>query len=230
MREPFFGLCNPLIMSSMSHKAGVESGIEYLRRVSSILHLCEADAVIEYRGKLLGRDYWELATVQPIETHLAERGNVCRGEISAHKRHARWLHYRVPDDPMCEAEFERAIDERRREIEAKGEICKTVVGEELENMLPVTARADEKRRCRWRNPPDLFRGWLPVELRPLTGPWELTVKSFELWVIDKPSDSVHLQPLTPAQLKVGLGKLVIPEQGLAWLRSTPSLENSLDIS
>ncbi|KAK3333049.1 hypothetical protein B0T19DRAFT_115445 [Cercophora scortea] len=225
MREPFFGLCNPHIMGSLDHKADVECGIEYLRRVSSILHLGEEDAVIEYHGNLLGHDYRELATVHPIEYHLAERGDVSRGEMSAPKRHARWLHYRVPDDPMGEAEFERAVDERRREIEAMGESCKIVVGEEY--MLSARPKSDDKRKSLWRNPPNLFQKRSPVELRHFTGPWEFTITSFDLWVIDKPVDSVHLQPLTPAQLKVGLGKLVTPEQGLTWLRGMASTEKLL---
>ena len=214
----YFGLGNTSPMRALGHDNDADSGIEHLRHVCLPLMLEAHHGIISYFTKLAGEDYTEWATIHPIEEHLAERGNTGLAK-SLEKRNVRWLHIALPEEQGRREHIQRLLELRRAHLEANGEKCIIITQEEYMLGTHGTASRNISERF-WENPPNLFAGTTPVQLKHIFGPWSLLTVFYEVWVTASKYDAC-MGNLALLQ-ESGQGQLVSPEEALSWLRAAPS--------
>ncbi|KAH8812396.1 hypothetical protein F5884DRAFT_668371 [Xylogone sp. PMI_703] len=80
--QPYFGLCNPSVMESLSEPLDIDAGITFLRQLALQMGLKDGDAIIKYSELRDRYCYEEYATVIPHE-HQGKQ------------HYARWIPYAV---------------------------------------------------------------------------------------------------------------------------------------
>ncbi|EEY23127.1 conserved hypothetical protein [Verticillium alfalfae VaMs.102] len=123
---PYFGLNNPHIMRALSHSTDIDSAIDYLRHISSLLQLEGDESIVAYYHGT----HREYATTSPIEEHLVKSYPSVENCGWVGKRHVTWLFdIRQSDDADVASPQKHYLQERRQFIESRGEICRIIVQE-----------------------------------------------------------------------------------------------------
>jgi hypothetical protein len=63
--QPYFGLCNPMVMSSLEEPVEVDAGIAFLRYLATNIGLKAQDAIICYSDRKAYHTYYEYCTAVP---------------------------------------------------------------------------------------------------------------------------------------------------------------------
>ncbi|PMD34860.1 hypothetical protein L207DRAFT_517004 [Hyaloscypha variabilis F] len=163
--QPYFGLCNPMVMYSLEEAVDVDAGIEFLRQLAKNIGLEAQDAIICYSDRKSFHAYYEYCTAvahlnsQGQETHgrwikaettrkssSAELGRNCH-----HKCHERIEHA----VPTCEID----LKDRSEMIRSKGEICFALDESSLYTRLISVPRTGKKvQQLFWKQPVPLYQG------------------------------------------------------------------------
>ncbi|KAL7913895.1 hypothetical protein GGI35DRAFT_438893 [Trichoderma velutinum] len=217
MRTPFFGLCNPFVMSAFTKASDVDRGIEYLRGIASHLKLEAHEALISYTGELSqGYQYTEWVTIVPIEAHLG-LVTTTSSSNALQKRYMRWLHPHVNEGSNTTKTPRVILENRRHEIEQAGDICEIAYNKN-EMLYRITRR--ELQEFRWDEPPRVFSTTGPIEFTALPSLRKEYHSGFQLWILSSKYsifgsayfvNHMHLAAVSMASL----------EQGLSWLRQEP---------
>ncbi|KAL7787132.1 hypothetical protein V8C37DRAFT_390740 [Trichoderma ceciliae] len=213
MRCPFFGLCNPYVMSAFTRANDVDRGIQYLRGLASQLKLEAHEAIISYTGTLDHESaYSEWVTIAPIEAHLGFSTTLGSPDTSE-KTHTRWLHPRTGERKALRKTL---LERRLCEIERVGEVCH--ISYDKSEMLHRIERAS-RRRYRWDRPPRVFGTTAPVEFTSIQSLRQEALK-LELWVVSDKHDAfgtAHFFDL----MRLAAATMAPLEQGLTWLKQMP---------
>ncbi|PTB48833.1 hypothetical protein M431DRAFT_500766 [Trichoderma harzianum CBS 226.95] len=223
MRCPFFGLCNPYVMSVLTMVDDVDRGVEFMRGIASQLGVEAHEAIILYTAMQDHESwYYEWFTIVPIEAHLGLNNTIDSSHASkiGEKRHIRWLHAINPNGKDV---HQTMLEQRCHEIEQKGEICH--IAYDKSEML-VQIKKTGRRRYGWERPPRVFSSTGPVEFTRLSSLRQEQYSRFQLLIESSKHNSfgsahfVNLMRLAAATM-ASLG------QGLNWLRQTPQPQKIL---
>jgi hypothetical protein len=157
--QPYFGLCNPMVMAALQEPLDVEAGIELLRQLAKNMGLRDQDAIICYSDR--SSEYHEYCTAVPHSDPLGGSS------------HARWIKLGTKSGPVNAHEFcqhkchkeettqasEVDLDHRMNMIQARGEAC-YVLGEGSlhEETVPLPGGPQKKAQFLiWEHSVPLFR-------------------------------------------------------------------------
>jgi hypothetical protein len=174
--QPYFGLCNPMVMSSLGEPVDVDAGIQFLRQLAKSLGLKAQDAIICYSDRKSYRAYYEYCTAVP---HLNSQGQ----EI-----HARWIKTSTATKPMsaelgrichhkCHNRNEHAVSNceidlgcRSEMIESKGEACFVLdEGSLHDRTISVPKTGKRVQRLFWERPVPLYQNGNFASTSPCLG-------------------------------------------------------------
>ena len=222
MGTPFFGLCNPAVISALNQEDEIDCGIEYLRQIASTIQLAPQEAVISYSSNILGYTYTEWATVSPIEPYLAKRRSESGPTNNVQKQHARWIHF---DKSTIDVDIMPQLKERLEAIKRQGEVCE--IRTDPDTLVEVVKRAKRTMEAPdhlyWNDPPGIFQGQPPNNipvLRLQTGN-RVGFGNLRLWLLKPPGGDVDERH---AHSRLEGKELTNLDQGLHWLKSKASSE------
>jgi hypothetical protein len=157
--QPYFGLCNQMLMASMEEPLDVDAGIEMLRQLARNMGLREQDAIIYYSEQKGPQSYVEYCTAVP---HLNSTGT---------KVHARWI--KIINGPtstrLCYHKchsvggcttppYEIDLDFRLKMVQARSEACFTMAENSLfERTISVPNTSKRAPRLIWKHSVPLYR-------------------------------------------------------------------------
>lgn len=120
LRPPFFGLCNPDVLGSLSKKDGTEIGFEFFRRVAQRLNLLPGHAIIcrSKEDDNLNEAY-EWATISPVQSGL-DGPSQFDADNSTLLRNARWLYAEDRGHQTIQGD---ELQQRQTSIQCLGERC-----------------------------------------------------------------------------------------------------------
>ncbi|KAE9365948.1 hypothetical protein N431DRAFT_418844 [Stipitochalara longipes BDJ] len=174
--QPYFGLCNPMVMSALEEPVDVDAGIEFLRQLAKNIGLQAEDAIICYSDTKSFRTYYEYCTAvahlnsqgqeihgrwikakTAIKSGSAELGRICR-----HKCHD-CIEHAVP---TCEID----LDSRSEMIRSKGETCFVLDDNSLYTRMISVPRTDKKvQRLVWTRSVPLYQSRNAASTSPCLG-------------------------------------------------------------
>lgn len=125
LRPPFFGLCNPHLLSALQKQSDSEIGFDYLRRVASCLNLAADDAFILRTTKNSRGSWNEWATASPVPMVLVNPE--CSHEDSNSRIHSRWLSF---ENDTGNTNYFSELEQDRRKIMEYGEYCEIICQKE----------------------------------------------------------------------------------------------------
>ncbi|KAK2761255.1 hypothetical protein FQN54_001777 [Arachnomyces sp. PD_36] len=153
--QPYFGLCNPHVLSGFSQDSDAEYGITYLRSIASSLGLKSADCIILYshqRSPYESPSYYEYATAVPYEGLSKKRDSEGR---RVHERvHARWYH--ISDASMeigNGQDIEKGLKLRMSQI---GEFEQCSISKQPPKPVDPRTPQGSFSPLLWENPPRVF--------------------------------------------------------------------------
>lgn len=161
LRPPFFGLCNPDVLGSLSKKDGTEIGLEFSRRLAQRLNLSPGKAIIcRSKDDNYRNEAYEWATIGPVQAGLdgPSQPDESGSELL---RNARWIY---AEDHEGRPIWSDELRQRQTRIQRLGERC---------HIIHDPAHIPSKRKTApdsripepgstgfrsWKNPPLLFAG------------------------------------------------------------------------
>lgn len=153
---PYFGLCNPHVLSGISQVSDADCGIAYLRSIASSLGLRSSDCIIlcpHGGSRYESPDYYEYATAVPYEGFSNKRDS--EGQRLREVMHARWYH--MSPDTMKSRNgriIEMYLKHRISQISEKTEQC--IITEQPPDAKEPINHQGSFSPLRWKNPPRLF--------------------------------------------------------------------------
>lgn len=157
LRPPFFGLCNPDVLGSLSKKEGTEIGFEFSRRIAQRLKLSPEDAIIcRSKDDKDRNEAYEWATISPVQTGLDGPSQVDEGD-SKMLRNARWIYAEDREDRIIQSD---ELSQRQTSIQRLGERC---------HIIHDLAHIPSKKKTTWAptDPESIsagFRSWIKPPL------------------------------------------------------------------
>lgn len=162
LRPPFFGLCNPDVLGSLSKKDGTEIGFEFFRRVAQRLNLSPDHAII-CRSKEDDNfnEAYEWATISPVQAGLDGPRQLDENGSSL-LRNARWLY---AEDRKGRTIRSIGLQQRQTSIHRLGERCHIIHDpKHIPRKKKATWDSRDSRESEivpaglrvWENPPLLF--------------------------------------------------------------------------
>lgn len=120
LRPPFFGLCNPDVLGSLSKKDGTEIGFEFSRRIAQRLNLSPENAIICRSKDDKDRNQaYEWATVSPVQAGLDGPSQSDKGG-SKLLQNARWIYAEDREGRTIRSDD---LNQRQISIHRLGERC-----------------------------------------------------------------------------------------------------------
>lgn len=152
MYRPFFGLCNPINIRSLTRDSATECGIDCFRRHVARLQLPPTIiTLISHNGDIGNHTFTEWLTTRPIAFHRDHHETGVNTSMY-HGRNARWIRFH---DPSPENDLRPLFEERRALMEQNGEILILVQGQ---GDVPVKVISSNLEEYIWKGPPDFFGG------------------------------------------------------------------------
>ena len=160
IHSPFFGLCSPSIMRTLTQPTEVDCGLTYLRESASHLDLGVHQALLCYTGRLgCEGQYREWATIAPINPDLGSiSAKHCTGNTaSTEYKYVRWIHARH-DKVVATVVRTSILEHRQRDIEQAGEVCYIVNEDDMPRRVDNMQRQTQKNSFQfcWSKPPPVF--------------------------------------------------------------------------
>lgn len=120
LRPPFFGLCNPDVLNSLSKKDGTEIGFEFFRRLAHRLDLPPENAIICRSKQDVDSDMgYEWATTGPVKAGL-DGPSEPEEDGPEMLRNARWIYAEDLEGRMTRG---AELHQRQSSIRELGERC-----------------------------------------------------------------------------------------------------------
>lgn len=159
LRPPFFGLCNPDVLGSLSKKDGTEIGFEFFRRLAQRLNLSPEHAVIcrSKEDDNLNKAF-EWATISPVLAGLDDPSQLDE-DGSTLLRNARWIY---AEDREGQSIRSIELQQRQTSIHRLGERCHIIYDPEhvpRKEKVTWNSRGSELVHAGlrvWERPPLLF--------------------------------------------------------------------------
>lgn len=162
LRPPFFGLCNPDVLHSLSKKDGTEIGFEFFRRVAQRLNLTPENAIIcRSKDDDNSNEAYEWATVGPVQAGL-DGPSQPDEDGSTPLRNARWLYAEDREGRTIQNED---LQQRQIRIQQLGERCHIIHNpKHIPHKKKATWDSKDSKESEsisaglrfWKNPPLLF--------------------------------------------------------------------------
>lgn len=153
LRPPFFGLCNPDVLGSLSKKDGTEIGFEFSRRIAQRLKLSPEDAIIcRSKDDKDRNEAYEWATISPVQAGLDGPSQIDE-DGSKLLRNARWIYAEYREGQMIRSD---ELQQRQTSIQRLGERC---------HIIHDPAHIPSKKKTTWAStdPESIsagFRSWI----------------------------------------------------------------------
>jgi hypothetical protein len=156
MHSPFFGLCNPHVMSAMDSPTEIDCGISYLRGIAVEADLKDHEPIIVYTATSEDdrTTYTEWATAMPVKPSMAKGPGHTHNENNAisefKQEYVRWICLHSADSVESSG-LAGMLQQRRGEIEALGEVCFIAHKDSIPKF-----QKERSTMYRWADPPPIF--------------------------------------------------------------------------